>query len=122
MLISAANAREMAARSHESRRARTLLAKTEGLDPAQTTAAIPADSSPALEDFALRRLARLRKQLDRLDAMVEGETDPQRLERLASAGFRLAEQERVLANRPLPGSRRPPPQKENLRQASGLLD
>lgn len=42
-----------------------------------------------------------------LDAMVLEETDPQKLDRIASAQAKLAEQERILDGRPLPGSRRP---------------
>ncbi len=39
--------------------------------------------------------------------MMLKETDPQKLDRLASAQTRLAEQERIMSGRPLPGSRRP---------------
>lgn len=53
------------------------------------------------------RLARVRKQLRRLDELMDAETDARMLERLATAMTRLAELERVLAGRPLPGSRRP---------------
>lgn len=54
-----------------------------------------------------RRLLRVREQLDRLDQMMMTENDPQRLDRIASAQSKLAEQERILDGRPLPGSRRP---------------
>jgi hypothetical protein len=58
------------------------------------------------------RRARVRVQLDNLDASILRETrkqqpDGQRLTWLAAAQERLAEQERVLDGRPLPGSRRP---------------
>jgi hypothetical protein len=46
-------------------------------------------------------------QLNRLDSMMAKEMDPQRLDRLASAQSKLSEQERILAGRPLPGSRKP---------------
>lgn len=49
----------------------------------------------------------MREQLDRLDTMLLAEKDAQKLDRLASAQLRLSEQERILAGRPLPGSRRP---------------
>lgn len=52
-------------------------------------------------------LSRTRKQLDRLFSLMEEEIDPQKLDRLASAIARLAEQERQLSGRPLPGSLRP---------------
>ena len=64
------------------------------------------------DDYLVRRLARVRDQLDKLDAMMTTEDDPQRIDRLASAQLRLSEQERVLAGRPLPGSRRPGPQRQ----------
>lgn len=50
---------------------------------------------------------RVREQLAKVDRMILEETDPQRLDRLASAQLRLSEQERILDDRPLPGSRRP---------------
>ena len=65
---------------------------------------------PMAEDaptYAAKRLARARKQIDKLDGMIEEETDPQKLDRLASALARLSEIERQLANRPLPGSFKP---------------
>jgi hypothetical protein len=54
----------------------------------------------------------VRKQLDSVDRAIEAEAtkatpDGQRLNWLAQAQERLAEQERILDNRPLPGSRRP---------------
>lgn len=60
-----------------------------------------------LDDFNASRLVRVREQLEKLDAMIEKETDAQKLDRLASAQSRLSEQERILDGRPLPGSRRP---------------
>jgi hypothetical protein len=62
---------------------------------------------PALDGYSEKRLMRVRKQLDTIDAMLLGETDPQRMDRLAAASARLCEQERQLAGRPLPGSYRP---------------
>lgn len=59
------------------------------------------------ESYKGERLARVRKQLAKLDSLLEKETDPQKLDRLASAQYRLSEQERILAGRPLPGSHRP---------------
>jgi len=57
-------------------------------------------------------------QLDRVDGMVMTEKDPQKLDRLASAQARLAEQERIMSGRPLPGSMRPRPDR---RQAPAPL-
>ena len=60
-----------------------------------------------LDDFCEKRIARVRKQLETIDAMIAKELDPQRLDRLASAQSRVSEQERILSGRPLPGSQRP---------------
>ncbi len=46
----------------------------------------------------------MRSQLGRLDGLLAGECDLQRLDRLARALSRLSELERQLSNRPLPGS------------------
>lgn len=59
------------------------------------------------DPYVNKRLARVRAQLERIDEMMEQELDPQRLDRLASAQARLSVQEFALANRPMPGSRRP---------------
>ena len=59
------------------------------------------------ENYAGDRLKRVRAQLAKVDAMIEQEDDPQRLDRLASAQARLSVQEFALAGRPMPGSRRP---------------
>jgi hypothetical protein len=50
---------------------------------------------------------RVREQLERLDRLASEEDDPKQLKALADATTRLSEQERLLAGRPLPGSRRP---------------
>ena len=97
--FTAANAREMAARSHEARRERSLMAEN---DPA---------TSANLPDYVAQRLVRVRKQLDRLDRLIMTVEDPQKLDRLASAQARLSEQERILDGRPLPGSLKPKPPK-----------
>ena len=66
-------------------------------------------TDPLRDQFTVARLVRVRKQLTRLDAMMERERDARNLDRLASAQSRLAEQERLLSGRPLPGQRRPAP-------------
>lgn len=58
--------------------------------------------------------------LDRLDALLDRERDPQALDRLASAYAKLADQERILSGRPLPGSRRPKPEREPKAQPTVL--
>lgn len=67
---------------------------------------------PQNTDYVGGRLARVRVQLDRVDELMMTETDPQKLDRLASAQARLSEQERILDGRALPGSLRPREKKE----------
>jgi len=62
------------------------------------------------EDYTGGRLARVRKQLDALDGLIDdamAEGDSKRLKELSEAQNRLSEQERIMAGRPLPGSKRP---------------
>lgn len=105
-LFTAANARAMGARGIEARR-RNL---------AQRAAALlhppPPLAPPPIDPYVVKRLARVRHQLDDIDTAIARESgspepDGRRLCWLAQAQERLAEQERVLAGRPLPGSRRP---------------
>jgi len=65
------------------------------------------DLTPPNPSYQQIRLARVRSQLDKLDAWILSEKDPQKLDRLASAQAKLAEQERQLAGRPMPGSLKP---------------
>ena len=62
---------------------------------------------PTIENYPAKRLSRVRAQLDKLDAMIADEVDPQKLDRLASAQAKLSEQERILDGRPMPGAYRP---------------
>ena len=71
---------------------------------------LPAPSATYQTD----RLLRVRRVLDSLDKALEDlsmkdpeEIDAAQIDRLASAQARLAEQERQLAGRPLPGSLKP---------------
>ena len=108
------NSRLMAARSWEARRA-AKAAETERtrlIKAAWEAAARGEEPQAAAGDYASRRLARVRSQLDALDNLLADEMaaarpDPARLDRYASAQSRLATQEQQLAGRPLPGSRRP---------------
>lgn len=115
-VFTAATARKAALRSVEARRmqaarreARALMAPdlAAPLDTAGPVPPPPANGT----SYAERRLHCVRLQLARVDAMLMTEQDPQRLDRLASAQLRLSEQERVLAGRPLPGQRRPGPER-----------
>lgn len=100
MLFDSHNAAEMAQRSHAARQQRKLAA--------QTKPAIPQSGPPeAADSYVTRRLLRVRGQLERLGDMLDHEEDPGCIDKLCSAIARLCEQERRLADRPLPGSRRP---------------
>ena len=117
-LITSETARQMGAKGAEARRRKK--AERE-IDLRALRAAVaarnellersPAVSSTALEeehaDSRARKVQRLETQLDRLDDMLDKEEDPTKLDRLASARSRIFEMWRVLANIPLPGSKRP---------------
>jgi hypothetical protein len=62
----------------------------------------PAERQRIAEKFQELRLVRVRKQLERIDGLIEVESDPAKLDRLASCAIRLNEQERQLSNRSLP--------------------
>lgn len=74
-----------------------------------------AATPPDLDEFTKRRLLRVRDQLDIVDREVKRcllSDDPEDLERvkpLVESSSRLSEQERFLANRPGPGTRKPQP-------------
>src|SRR6266481_10113914 len=92
------NARENAVKALAVRKANFLAAKValKGNSVLAQAAPAVATESPAADQFSRARLARVRRQLSRLDDKMETETDPQKLDRLASAQARLAEQERQL--------------------------
>lgn len=98
-LITSANARQMNALGWQARRKRDEQLR-------QTIATLV--QSPQL-DYHNKRLARVRAQLDRLDSELEkcSLSDSKRIKELTDAQLRLSEQERILAGRPLPGSRKP---------------
>ena len=80
----------------------------------------PADpAKPKRDPYLEKQLSRIRKQLDRLDAMAMRETDPLKLDRLAAAAWRVSERERKLAGRPDPGHLRPGPPKRSHDPAAG---
>jgi hypothetical protein len=98
-LITSANAREMAAKSHESILLRNKLREERWNAP-------PPEEIKC-DEYIVKRVMRVRAQLDRIDRMMMEEDNPQAIDRLAAAMARLSEQERILAGRPLPGSHRP---------------
>lgn len=99
-LITTETARIMAAKSVQARKD---AANRKEAAPVQT----PVPTEQQAGDYLQDRLSRVRLQLDKIDKMMMTETDPQKLDRLASAQARLAEQERLLSGRPLPGSLKP---------------
>src|ERR1035441_6850830 len=110
--FTAANARENAAKAHASRRLRLVSGKLAGETFPQPPQAGPHE---AASDYVSRRLASVRVQLDLVDKRITEQAnaktvDGQVLNWLCAAQERLAGQERILAGRPLPGSRRPAPE------------
>jgi len=101
----------MQARSTAAQAARRRKAKE---DAARFLAGEPAGAQYE-SDFPSRRLVRVREHLDRLDLLLSTAKDPKVLRDLAEAAAKLQTQERELAGRPLPGSRRPP-REEPIRQ------
>jgi hypothetical protein len=96
-------ARLASAKGHEAKRLRKANSTT-----AAILAAVPPPPPPDMPDVYLaQRLTRVRAQLDRIDAMLLVESNPQHLDRLAAACARLSEVERQLAGRPAPGAYRP---------------
>jgi hypothetical protein len=67
----------------------------------------PPPIAEPITPFAREQRDAIRRQLTRLDGLMSDTTDPRDLDRLAAAWAKLAEQERILDGRPLPGSRRP---------------
>jgi hypothetical protein len=73
----------------------------------QPATSLPEPVRIAQDDFTQRKLARVRVQIERVEDLLTAATEPQAVDRYAAALARLYEIERVLAGRPLPGSRRP---------------
>ena len=120
-LFTAETASEAAKRSHLPTSKRHLTNVFTPPEPTQPQpipqpAAIPADY------YVQGRLARVREQIERLSDMLDEETDPQKIDRICAGIERLSKIEGNLANRPLPGSRRPAPERDRRRDfgLSGL--
>jgi len=58
-------------------------------------------------EYRLQRLARTREQIETLDAQLLATDDPRAIKAITDSIRNLAEIERILAGRPLPGSHRP---------------
>ncbi len=111
-------AAEMQRRSMEVRRRRIeemeLAAKEQ-----EVADKLAAAEAAKLKGYAGKQLVRVRVQLDRLDALMAAEVDPNKLDRLASAIAKLSQLERELDGRPLPGSLKPS-NKPDRRQSHAL--
>jgi len=81
--FSAANAREMAARSVAVRKA----AEAQRCAERESAAQFPSYQRLGYgeDGFAARRLARVSNQIERVNSMIDGQRDPSRLERLTRA-------------------------------------
>jgi hypothetical protein len=97
-----ANAAEMARKSHEQRRINQALR-----DDALSKPTLMSHDGAQPDQYVAVQLTRARTHISRINSMLDRETDAQTLERLSRALGVLSERERVLAGRPLPGSRRP---------------
>lgn len=109
--ITKKNAKEWAQRSATVRR---LHAEAKQLR-IEADAAKEALAAYSAVDYRGERLVRVRKQLNNIDksidvAILKG--DAKQIKELADAQMRLNEQERQLANRPMPGTERPSNRKQ----------
>ncbi len=118
--ISSANASEMAKRSWESRREKQQKTLTLSLKVEKSIAVL--DAIPNHDG-----LIRARKQLDSAETMLERafadpDTEAVNVERLTRAVASLREQVRILEGRPLPGARRPGPERVRREGPAAPLD
>lgn len=111
--ITAENAVELANRANEVRR----------LKRQRLSQPIAFQSAILQDRYTIRRLMRVRRQIELLSDMLEQAKDiadplirAQVMDRHTSGLSRLAEQERQLANRPLPGSWKPQAPRQARRQ------
>lgn len=119
-VFTAETARIAAKLSHAPTSARNRPAIQSLPEPQQTQPA----ANPADDGYSLQVLTRTRRQLDLvaeriLEELQRNKPDSRRLRDLSDAQRHLAEQERILAGRPMPGSLRPSSSKSNSRQSPG---
>lgn len=109
--FSKANAREKQAKSRETLRKRLAneraASNNQPLPAVKDAKQIELPARANGKSYVRIRLIRVRKQLDRLDALIASETDPAKLDKLASAQLKSAQQERELSGRPAPGTLKP---------------
>lgn len=106
-------------KSVQVRRLKALAASAQSVESSATVhPTVQTDSPPEQDSFTSTTLSRVRDQMSLLADMMKKEKDPARLDRLAAAFGKLAEVERQLAGRPLPGSLRP----TNRPAAGGMIE
>lgn len=117
-LFTRENAAIMSAKGNAARWSPEARAKAKAANNPPPSASVPI-SLPD-DTFAAKRLLRVRAQLDRLDAELAACSleDSKRVKELTDAQLRLSEQERILDDRPLPGSRRPSADRTSSQVAS----
>lgn len=110
-LFTPQNAREMHRKGLEVRRKNAALRRLTPRPSPQTPQLVivnPVNQSQSQSDcYVGERLSRIRRHIEQVDRRFRSETDPARLSKLARALSDLAEIERKLAGRPLPGALRP---------------
>ena len=116
------NARQFQAKSAAARKQASLARLAEPTPKptapvAKPTAEPIADS--CVNEFTQRKLARVRGQIDRVEGLLDDACEPQAVDRFANALTRLYDLERVLAGRPLPGSKRPAPERATKAREAG---
>ena len=109
--FTAENAAKYAELAHAARRQQVLA------DAAVANALPLADSA---DNFVSRKLSRVRGQIDVIEKLLDKSTEPQAVDRFCNAMTRLYEIERILAGRPLPGSRRP--REDRARVSAGWIE
>jgi hypothetical protein len=95
--FTSANARDMAARSRESRRMRAATRAQAGF---QAHLRLALSLGPA--DYVTSEIARTRAQIEKVHQLIEKTDDAMGMLRLARALARLGERERILSGRPRP--------------------
>lgn len=119
-------AKVLAAKSHEKRRQNRLAAANQPSQP-QPLQAIPSNSV-ALEPAQIsKELSRARLQLEAAETMLERlladrECKPADVERAVRSVNGLGERVRILEGRPLPGARRPGPERVRRDAPTAPLD
>jgi hypothetical protein len=90
-------AAELARRGHAMRKAEAEAVKVMAV----------ANDTLKVDGYVAKRIVQVRRQIEGLNERLEAAVDPKDIKALCDAISKLAELERVLAGRPLPGQRRP---------------